>query len=569
MLRSLYISNYALIDETDMELGRGLNILTGETGAGKSLLLGAIGLILGRRVDFGYIFNPEKKCVVEAVFQSLPAGIVAELKRMEDFDWDDEFLVVRREAAADGKSRAFINDTPVNLNVLKEVTGMLVDLHGQHQNQMLLDQDFQLKLLDQYAGTSQEAKEFGRQLGQIAKLRKQIEDLRQEEASAKQQQDYYAFLVEELTNANLNLEEGETLGEELELMEHAGEIKETLAFVQNSLYEDEASAYSQLSAAIDLLDRAGRINAAIGQHRQSLQEVRIVLEDAVRELGRIADKIDLDPARLQAMQERSDFLNRLKKKYNAKDIAELIAVREEYAAKLGHFSSLGEQIEALEAEIQDLQAHLAKSGLELEGKRRQVAATLNAAVDELLRQVGLETARFEVAIERNVDASGYLTIEGKPVQPTMTGLNRVDFRIRTNSGMPMGSLGQVASGGEVSRVMLVIKSALAEKAELSVLIFDEIDTGISGEIANKVGRVMAQLANRYQIIAITHLPQIAAKGSQHFRIYKESTQDKTVSRVSSLDEDGRIMELAHMLSGADPSESAIRNAKELITSAKA
>lgn len=569
MLRSLYISNYALIDETDMELGRGLNILTGETGAGKSLLLGAIGLILGRRVDFGYIFNPEKKCVVEAVFQSLPDGIVAELKRMEDFDWDDEFLVVRREAAADGKSRAFINDTPVNLNVLKEVTGMLVDLHGQHQNQMLLDQDFQLKLLDQYAGTSQEAKEFGKQLGQIAKLRKQIEDLRQEEASAKQQQDYYAFLVEELTNANLNLEEGEALGEELELMEHAGEIKETLAFVQNSLYDDEASAYSQLSAAIDLLDRAGRINAAIGQHRQSLQEVRIVLEDAVRELGRIADKIDLDPAVLQAMQERSDFLNRLKKKYSAKDIAELIAVREEYAAKLGHFSSLGEQIEALEAEIQDLQAHLVKSGLELEGKRRQVAATLNAAVDELLRQVGLETARFEVAIERSADPNGYLTVEGKPVQPTMTGLNKVEFRIRTNSGMPMGSLGQVASGGEVSRVMLAIKSALAEKAELSVLIFDEIDTGISGEIANKVGRVMAQLANRYQIIAITHLPQIAAKGSYHFKIYKESTQDKTVSRVSSLDDDGRIMELAHMLSGADPSESAIRNAKELITSAKA
>ncbi|MFN8397814.1 MAG: DNA repair protein RecN [Bacteroidia bacterium] len=569
MLRSLYISNYALIDETDMELGRGLNILTGETGAGKSLLLGAIGLILGRRVDYGFIFNPEKKCVVEAVFQSLPEGIVAELKRMEDFDWDDEFLVVRREAAADGKSRAFINDTPVNLNVLKEVTGMLVDLHGQHQNQMLLDQDFQLKLLDQYAGTSNEAREFGRLLGQMSKLRKQIEDLRQEEASAKQQQDYFAFLAEELTNANLNLEEGETLGEELELMEHAGEIKETLAYVQNSLYDDEASAYSQLSAAIDLLDRAGRINSAIGQHRQSLQEVRIVLEDAVRELGRIGDKIDLDPAVLQAMQERSDFLNRLKKKYNAKDIAELIAIRDDYAAKLGHFSSLGEQIEALEGEIVQLQGQLAKSGLELEGKRKRVAATLNAAVDDLLRQVGLETARFEVAIDRIVDPHGFLTLDGESVQPHATGLNKVDFRIRTNSGMPMGSLGQVASGGEVSRVMLAIKSALAEKAELSVLIFDEIDTGISGEIANKVGRVMAQLANRYQIIAITHLPQIAAKGSHHFKIYKESTQDKTVSRVSSLDEDGRIMELAHMLSGADPSESAIRNAKELITSAKA
>lgn len=568
MLRSLYISNYALIDETDMELGRGLNILTGETGAGKSLLLGAIGLILGRRVDFGYIFNPEKKCVVEAVFQDLPEGIIAELKRMEDFDWDDEFLVVRREAAADGKSRAFINDTPVNLNVLKEVTGMLVDLHGQHQNQMLLDSDFQLKLLDQFAGTTQDAREFGKQLGQLSRVRKQIDDLRHEEASAKQQQDYFAFLAEELTTANLSLEEGETLGEELELMEHAGEMKETLAFVQNSLYDDETSAYSQLSAAIDLLDRAGRINSAIGQHRQSLQEVRLVLEDAVRELTRIGDKIDLDPAVLQAMQERSDFLNRLKKKYNARDIAELIAVREEYTAKLGHFSSLGEQIEALEAEGQTLREQLSKSGLALEAKRKKVAATLNAAVDDLLRQVGLETAKFEVGIERNADPHGFLTVEGAPVQPTPTGLNRVDFRIRTNSGMPMGSLGQIASGGEVSRVMLAIKAALAERAELSVLIFDEIDTGISGEIANKVGRVMAQLSSRYQLIAITHLPQIAAKGSHHFRIFKESTDDKTVSRVSSLNNEERIMELAHMLSGADPSESAIRNAKELITSAR-
>jgi DNA repair protein RecN (Recombination protein N) len=568
MLRSLYISNYALIDEADILLGKGLNILTGETGAGKSLLLGAIGLILGKRVDYGHIFNPEKKCVVEVVFQELPRGIAAELQKIEDFDWDNELLVIRREAAADGKSRAFINDTPVNLQVLKEVTGMLVDLHGQHQSQLLLDTDFQLQLLDQYAGTTQEAREFGRKWAELSKMRKQIEELEKEEANAHQQQDYFRFLVDELTEANLNAEEEANLGQELEMLEHAGEIKEALSWVKDHLYEDEGSAYGKVSEAIQRLEKIGRINAQLGQYQQSLQEVGIILEDTVRELVKVGDKIDLDPATLQAMQERSDFLNRLKKKYAAQNISALIAIREDYQGRVGHYESLGGRIAELQGELAEGQKALAEAGLALEGKRMKVANALNAAVDELLLQVGLENARFEAGILRNEEAGGTLEVEGKRIRPSSTGINHVDFRIRTNAGMPMGSLSQIASGGEVSRVMLAIKAALAEKAELSVLIFDEIDTGISGEVANKVGNVMARLARRYQLIAITHLPQIAARGDHHFRIHKETLGGSTISRVSQLDENDRIMELAHMLSGADPSETAIRNAKELITSAK-
>jgi DNA repair protein RecN (Recombination protein N) len=568
MLRSLYIANYALIDETEILLGDGLNILTGETGAGKSLLLGAIGLILGKRLDYGYIFNPDKKCVVEAVFQGLPAGLVAELQKIDDFDWDDQMLVIRREASADGKSRAFVNDTPVNLQVLKDITGLLVDLHGQHQNQMLLAPEFQLQLLDQYAGTTAAAKEFGKMLADISKVRKQIAELVQEEAHAKQQQDYFKFLLEELTTANLNEDEAATLEQELELLEHAGEIKESLGFTSESLYDSESSAYAQLSEAIGRLDRAAKINAQIAAQQQSLHEARILIQDAVRELSHLNDNIDLDPGTLAAMQERSDFLHRLQKKYNVGSVAELIALRAEYDTKVGHVDSLGDQIIKLEKGLATAEKALATAGKNLEASRQKVAKTLNTSVDDLLRQVGLDNAKFEVTLSRNLDPHGILELDGQRIQPTSNGLNTVDFRIRTNAGMPMGSLGQIASGGEISRVMLAIKAALAEKAELSVLIFDEIDTGISGETANKVGKVMAQLAKRYQLIAITHLPQIAAKGDHHFRIYKEVADGKTISRVAVLDQDGRVMELAYMLSGADPSDSAIRNAKELISSGK-
>ncbi len=568
MLRSLHIANYALIDETDILLGPGLNILTGETGAGKSLLLGAIGLILGKRLDYGMIFHPDKKCVVEAVFQDLPPGLVLELQKIDDFDWDDQLLTIRREASADGKSRAFVNDTPVNLQVLKDITGLLVDLHGQHQNQMLLAPEFQIKLLDQYAGTTAEAREFGKMLGELSKIRKQIAECEREEASARQQQDYFKFLLEELTTAKLSVEEEANLGQELELLEHAGEIKEGLGFASSTLYDDEASAYSQLSAVIDRLERAAKINPHIAAQQQNIQEARILIQEAVRELIHLNEAIDLDPGTLTTLQERSDMLNRLKKKFNVEGIAALITLRDEYQAKVGHFDSLGDKIAALQKELAKAEKSLITFGKALEASRQKVAKTLNASVDDLLRQVGLENAKFEVVVARNVDAQGILSIDSERIQPNAGGLNTVDFRIRTNAGMPMGSLGQIASGGEISRVMLAIKAALAEKAELSVLIFDEIDTGISGEIANKVGKVMAQLAKRYQLIAITHLPQIAAKGNHHFKIYKTVEAGTTTSHVASLDEDGRIMELAHMLSGADPSESAIRNAKELITSGR-
>lgn len=566
MLAKLYIRNYALIDTLAVEMDGGLNILTGETGAGKSLLLGAIGLILGRRVDYSYIFNPEEKCIVEAVFRKIPDRILKELQQNDEYDVEEDEIIIRREARANGKSRAFINDTPVALTTLRQVTGRLVDLHGQHENQLLLSQESQMRLLDEYAGTLSLASAYSALLKEEHQLHQQIKSLEDDERESRKQEDFVRFQFEELDKAKLDAEEETRLEEELQTLENAEEIKESLGFATSGLYDDEESLYNRLSEIIRRLQPAARLNSGINEQYDRLEEVRYSMEDVARELEGLNESMDLDPASLAEMQSRMDLLNRLKVKYSARDVAELIRQRDELDAQLGHFDSLGDQIAAKLADLNEIRRRLVSDGLVIEKKRKTAALQLKKVVDQLLHDVALDGAEFEVDVLRIPQEDGPLTIEGKKFKAVATGINQVDFRIRTNPGMPMGSLAQIASGGEVSRVTLAIKAALADKAELSVLIFDEIDTGISGETANKVGKVMQKLAERYQVIAITHLPQIAGKGSRHFKIYKEVVDKKTVSHLRPLADDERVLELARMLSGAEPTPSAIENAKELISS---
>lgn len=566
MLARLYIRNFALIESLEMDLGQGLNILTGETGAGKSLLLGAIGLILGRRVDYSYIFNPEEKCIVEAEFQKIPVRTRQALAGYEDFDLEGDHIVLRREASANGKSRAFVNDTPVSLNVLKEVTSMLVDLHGQHENQRLLDAEQQLFLLDQYAGSVEKVKEFAKMHQACLSLTKEIEALEQEEREAKQQQDYIAFQLEELKGLTLTAESESELESELSLLQHAEEIREALTTAVDLIYDGEPSAYSVLSDASAKLQHAAKLNQPIRAQVERLEEMLDSLADISRTFNRMASNMDLDPAALAQLQAQFDTLNRLKIKHGKRSAADLGALREELSQKAGRFSSLGDRI----TDAQDLLATqweaLAKQGLEIETLRKAAIPQINQNVDALLHEVGLEHAEFSVELTRMQATDGPLRLESQRLKPGPAGFNQVEFKIRTNKGMPMGSLNQTASGGEVSRVMLAIKAAMAAKAELSVLIFDEIDTGISGATANKVGKVMQKLSQHYQVIAITHLPQIAGKGSHHFRIFKEIKGGKTLSNVVKLAQDDRILEIARMLSGEDPSPSAIKNAKELLSS---
>lgn len=568
MLSKLYIRNFALIQEIEIQLGSGLNILTGETGAGKSLLLGAIGLILGKRVDYSMIFDPSKKCIVEATFGHLPEGILTELATYEEFDLEDGegMVTIRREASPSGKSRAFINDTPVSLGILKEVTSLLVDLHGQHENQRLLSPDQQIRLLDQFAGVSDKVAEFRGHLRQWKQYEVELERLQEEESQTRQQQDYFTFQFKELEAARLEGEDEEALEQQLNLLENAEGIQQTLSQSTAGLYDDEHSVYNRLSELLHDLENISGLDAEIAEQYERLSEARYTLEEASRSLDKVRDRVETDPETLQAIEERVNELNKLKMKFNARDLEELISIRDDFGQKIGRFDSLGADIDLVKGKLVKLEKDMVKLGLAIEKKRKSVAGALKKDIDQLMTSVGLDNASFEVEIGRPVSEKGRLTIEGEQIKAGNSGINTVDFKIRTNKGMPMGSLNQVASGGEISRVMLAIKAALASKAELSALIFDEIDTGISGEIANKVGRVMRQLGNNYQLIAITHLPQIAGKGHQHFKIFKEVKGETTVTDIRPLDNEGRVLELAKMLSGEHPSESAIRNAKELISS---
>jgi DNA repair protein RecN (Recombination protein N) len=568
MLARLHIRNFALIETLQMDLGQGLNILTGETGAGKSLLLGAIGLILGRRVDYSYIFNPDEKCVVEAEFRKIPTRVRAELGAYEEFDFEGDTVTLRREASANGKSRAFVNDTPVSIQVLKEVTALLVDLHGQHENQRLLDPEQQMQFLDQYAGSIDKVKEFAKRLSECSGMAREIARLEQEEREARQQQDYLNFQLNELSGLNLSAEAEEELENELGLLQHAEEIKETLAFATMSLYDEEGAAYSRVSEVLSRLQGPSRINSGLRALLERLSEIQENIADVARECSRTADGLDLDPATLAKLQAESDTLNRLKLKHGLRTAAELGALRDDLKAKTGRFASLGNDIQKHQTALDAAWKSLAALGQEIEAMRLAATQPLKLAVDTLLTEVGLEHAEFAVDLRRNLAEDGQLVIGKEKLRPSANGFNTIEFRIRTNKGMPMGTLSQTASGGEVSRVMLAIKAALAARAELSVLIFDEIDTGISGETANKVGKVMQKLAQHYQVIAITHLPQIAGKGGTHFRIYKKIVDSKTQSNVVRLGADERVHEIARMLSGEDPSPSAIKNAKELLSAAK-
>ena len=566
MLKSLYVRNYALIDELEMEFGESLNILTGETGAGKSLLLGALGLILGRRADFSYIFNPDLKCIVEALFVGMPDSIRKRVEQFEDFDVEAGGEVrIRREVHASGKSRAFVNDTPVSLTVLREVTGLLVDFHGQHENQKLLAPEHQVALLDDYAECEDLVLEFGQLFKQYAKAGKAVKDLEEEERVARQQLDYYQFQFEELENAQLDQEEEANLEAEVGLLQNAEQIKETLSAATEALYHGESALYGELSETVSHLKKIADFSPIIQEAVEKLQEAAYAMQESTFELTRLEENTDLDPERLSTLEERHDLYNRLKMKFSVDSVEGLISLKNEFEEKLLASDSLGYQLKKHREEQEKIRISLEKLGEKIEKARKKATPRLCKVVDALLKQVGLENAAFDVALTPLSHPEGLITLNGNPVSPAVNGPHKVAFLISTNKGLPKGPLSKIASGGEVSRVMLAIKSALAEKASLSVLLFDEIDSGISGEVARKVGQVMQDLAGKFQVISITHLPQIAGLGDTHFHIYKEILGDKTLSRVRLLEGEPRIMELAQMISGSDPSPSAIENAREFLS----
>ena len=568
MLSSLYIKNFALIDELSLKPGAGLNILTGETGAGKSLLVGALGLILGKRLDSSYIFNPLEKCIIEARFENIPPVLLDKLSESDDFDLNDDGIILRREATSEGKSRAFVNDTPVNLPTLKETASLLVDLHGQHENQQLLSRDFQLDLLDAYAGQLENVRVFGRLAANCFSQQRIIRELHEKEQEAKQQLDYFQFQFEELNSARLDPMADASLAQELDLLQNGAEIKEVMAGALEGLFEGDDSVYAILSSIKAQLGRYKAINPAIHGLWQRIQAAAAEIQDCAGDIEKIAENIDLDPAQLKHLEARNDLLNKLMLKFSVQSVEELVTLKESFSEKVGEFKSVERKIIEAEKELKKQIQEIEKLGLEIEKERKSAGTELAKEINHLLAEVGLKGADFSVQIDRLEKAGGLLKIDGKEIQPGKKGFNSIEFLISTNPGMPGGPIAKIASGGEISRVMLAIKAALATKADLSVLIFDEIDTGISGETARKVAKVMYLLAKKYQLIAITHLPQIAGIGDQHFLLFKENIGGKTLSRIRQLSLNERIEEVAKMISGADPTDAAIKNARELISSAR-
>ncbi|PPL04229.1 DNA repair protein RecN [Parapedobacter indicus] len=551
MLSRLSIQNYALIDSLDIHFDKGLNILTGETGAGKSIIMGGLSLILGQRIESRYFFNQEKKCIIEGYFDVSGYQLEAFFEE-QDLDYDGE-TIMRREISVDGKSRAFVNDTPVTLNVLKMLAEKLIDIHSQHATLQLNTESFQLFTLDSIAQNQPLRLQY---VAAYRTYKTTVERLNTLKANAKQagtEADYQQFLFDELANAKLEPGEQEQLEIEQQQLEHAEEIKRNLFGAAHVLQEQEINAVVLLKEALSQLQQAERHMPSLSAQVERLQSAFIEIKDLGTEIGRIEQDITLDEERLATISERLDLLYTLQQKHRVDNVEGLVALREELGRKLAALSSDDEEIVRLEVEVSRLKAEMLTLADQLSASRRAVIPHVQDEVSAVLRTVGMPNSQLYIVLD---------LFEEESVRAS--GRDRIEFRFTANKGQDPQPVGKVASGGELSRLMLAIKSLIAKTSALPTIIFDEIDTGISGEVALKVGEIMERLADHMQVIAITHLPQIASKGNTHFKVYKIESVDKTATTITQLAQPERIQEIAEMLSGTNPGEAAVQHAAELL-----
>lgn len=553
MLNRLYIKNYALIDSLDISFDKGLNILTGETGAGKSIILGAVGLILGQRAESKYFFNQQKKCVIEGFFNIGDYPLNSFFDE-NDLDFETE-TVLRREISLDGKSRAFINDTPVTLAVLKQLGEQLLDIHSQHATLEIGNQNFQLLVTDLMADNVEALKDYKSAFKIYKKKQDRLIELIQSSEQAKADLDYFQFQFNELEQANLQADEQEQLEVELNALTHAEEIKTNLINASSLLEQEEYNAIQLLKEASIQLQQLEKYQPEIGELAERLRSSIIEIKDISSEISNLEQTTFFNEERNIEINDRLNLLYSLQKKHRVSSNTELIALQDELSQKLNNAIFIDEDILALEKEIAKEKDILIKEALELSAKRQKAIPQIQEYVEKVLSNIGMPDAQLRVDMHvREND------------QFDINGLDIVKFMFTANKGHQLNELHKVASGGELSRLMLSIKSLIAKKTALPTIIFDEIDTGVSGEVAHKVGNIMEKLAEDMQVITITHLPQMASKGNSHFFVYKETKENITYSKIRKLNEQERIMEIAKMLSGESPGESAIKNATELLNS---
>jgi DNA repair protein RecN (Recombination protein N) len=549
MLSSLRIQNYALINHLDISFSSQLTIITGETGAGKSIMLGALGLLLGERADSDVLFDKDKKCIVEGDFSIDKLGL-QDFFAANELDYDGH-CIIRREIAPNGKSRAFINDSPVTIQILKLLGEQLMDLHRQHETLHLNTAKFQLMIIDAMAQHENDLlsykNEYKLYISKVEKLSK----LKSEQEQLQRNLDYYQFQFNELKEANLKENELVELEAESEILENAESIKSNLAQAFIGLNNSDNSILIQLKSASSLVQSVKNLKPEIAEIFDRLNSSLIELKDIADELETAEESINIDAERLQIVNERIDLLNRLMKKHAVSSDAELIEILKDVEQKIQSVELANDETEHLQLEIEKLKSSLQAKANSISLKRKTVAEPFETEVNQLLVQVGMPHAILKIEHHLSNDIS-------------INGIDNFKFLFTANKGSALQEISKVASGGELSRLMLCIKSLVAASAHLPTLVFDEIDTGISGEVAMQVGSILHQLANKHQVLCITHLPQIAAKGQSHYFVYKSTENERTVSQIKMLNSDERIIEIAKMLSGNQPGEAALANAKELM-----
>ena len=550
MLKQLYIKNFTLIDELNISLYPGFSVITGETGAGKSIILGAIGLLLGNRADSKAIKAGRDRCVIEAHFDLSRYGM-QKFFDDNDIDYDADDTIIRRELTAAGKSRAFINDTPVPLTRMRELGEQLVDIHSQHQNLLLQKEDFQLNVVDIIAQDADQLKVYQKEYYAYRKAKELLEELKAEIAKNRENEEFMRFQHKELDDANLQEGELEQLEQEAETLSHSEDIKTALFEADNALSGDDDSILDKLKNATHQLENICDVYPSMTDVAGRMQSSYIELKDIAQEISSSVDHVEFDPNRLDAINTRLDKLYTLQQKFHVETVTELIATRDRIAEQLSHIDNGDEDIEEKEKEVAALLVKAEKQAALLTSIRQKSAKAIEKEMKGRLIPLGIPNVRFEIAFA------------DKPLSGN--GADKVSFLFSANKSTQLQPVSQVASGGEIARVMLSLKAMISGAVKLPTIIFDEIDTGVSGKIAEKMADIMEEmgLQNR-QVLSITHLPQIAAKGSHHYKVLKEETENGTISHMKELNNQERIEEIAQMLSGSDITQAALANAKELL-----
>lgn len=549
MLTSLYIKNYALIDELNVTFNNGLTIITGETGAGKSILLGGLSLVLGKRADLSQVKHTDEKCIIETVFDIANYDLKTLFKSL-DIDYDVQ-TIIRREILPSGKSRAFINDTPVNLESLVALSSYLIDIHSQHQTQQLTQDNYQFQVIDALAENKLNLEEFSNELDLYKSLQKSLEELKISKAEMIKEYDYNLFLFKELNAINLeaiNLEDLEIQYQELSNVEVIGEKLSSAKAILNA---EDLGAMDQLNTAKNELSKISDFGKAYEVLRERISSVGIELDDILVELDNLEENLSSDPQELDRVSSQLQILNNLFQKHSISTVEELIEIKNQLQSKIDNTESLDETIANKEKEISRLENNLNQITLRIHKNRAAVIPVFVSKLETILADLGMPNAKFKIELNQ----LDYFVSNGK---------DNLQFLFMANKGSSFNALKKSASGGELSRIMLAIKSILAEYIQLPSIMFDEIDTGVSGEISNKMGEIMKQMSNRMQVFTITHLPQIAAKGNSHFKVFKTDIEDVTHTQLKKLNEEERIVEIAQMLGGLSITDSAMAHAKQLL-----